>query len=117
MPVHEMTAAGREISLCPLDDIPLGMGRAFEIAGRQIAVFRTRSGSVHAVDNRCPHRSAPLADGILAGGVVVCPLHAFRFELQSGRCEQPDFCAISVYQARVHQGHVLLKLPGPVGDS
>jgi nitrite reductase/ring-hydroxylating ferredoxin subunit len=37
-----------------------------------------------AVDDRCPHMSAPLSLGSLDGCVVACPLHSGRFDLESG---------------------------------
>jgi nitrite reductase/ring-hydroxylating ferredoxin subunit len=40
-----------------------------------------------AVDDRCPHMSAPLSIGELDGCVVACPLHSGRFDLASG---EPD---------------------------
>lgn len=46
-------------------------------------------GGWHAVDNRCPHRGAPLCDGALNGEWMVCPLHHFKFSLKTGRCFMP----------------------------
>jgi nitrite reductase/ring-hydroxylating ferredoxin subunit len=39
---------------------------------------------VAAVDDRCPHMSAPLSLGELDGCVVACPLHNGRFDLATG---------------------------------
>jgi len=44
-------------------------------------------GGVVAVEDRCPHMSAPLSIGTLEGCVVACPLHEGRFDLCSG---EPD---------------------------
>lgn len=69
-----------------LEDIPVGQGRAYVIGGRTIAVFRQRDGRVFATDNRCPHRGGPLAEGLVGDGKVICPLHAWKIDLASGRC-------------------------------
>ena len=61
-----------DIILGPVDDIPMGEGRAYAVAGRQIVVFRLRDGSLRALDAVCPHRGGPLADGLTDGRVVVC---------------------------------------------
>lgn len=42
------------------------------------------SEGIAAVDDRCPHMSAPLSIGVLDGCVVECPLHNGRFDLASG---------------------------------
>lgn len=38
-----------------------------------------------AVDDRCPHMSAPLSLGKLDGCLVDCPLHGGQFDLATGR--------------------------------
>lgn len=95
--------------VCPLDDIPLGLGRSFEIGGREIAFFRTRTGGVFAVENRCPHRDGPLADGMLAGNKVVCPMHAFKFDLADGQCDQPGVACLETFAVSINQRWVCLE--------
>lgn len=46
-------------------------------------------GRFFALDSRCPHRGAALAEGEVKDGVLVCPLHHFRFNLETGRCMMP----------------------------
>jgi nitrite reductase/ring-hydroxylating ferredoxin subunit len=70
--------------LGPLEQVPVGEGRAFGVAGEQIAVFRLRDGSLRAVSAVCPHRGGPIADGTIDQGVVLCPLHQHAFELDTG---------------------------------
>ena len=70
--------------LGPVDQIPLGEGRAFGVGGEQVAVFRLRDGSLRAVSGVCPHRGGPLADGTVDRQVVICPLHQHAFDLMSG---------------------------------
>ena len=38
-----------------------------------------------AIDDRCPHMSAPLSLGKLDGCLVDCPLHSGQFDLATGR--------------------------------
>lgn len=87
--------------LGPIDRIPPGEGRAFELGARRVAVFRTRAGEVYATQARCPHKEGPLADGLLGGGCVVCPLHGYKFELATGApvghaCGSLETYAVSV---------------------
>ncbi|HUO08858.1 MAG TPA: nitrite reductase small subunit NirD [Phycisphaerae bacterium] len=100
------------IPLCSLDELPLGLGRAFNVEGRSIAVFRTRKGKLFAVDNRCPHKNGPLADGMLAGDQIVCPLHAFRFDGVTGECDQPGQCAVQAHEVTESDGIVSIRLVG-----
>ncbi|WP_437971463.1 Rieske (2Fe-2S) protein [Sorangium sp. So ce260] len=73
-----------EITLGPLSAIPPGEGRAFDVGSERIAVFLTRDGRLFATQAGCPHRGGPLIDGLLGGCTLVCPLHAQKFNLQTG---------------------------------
>ena len=106
----ETAASASPIRVCRLDELPVGLGRAFEIGGRVIAFFLTRRGQVFAVDNRCPHKGGPLAEGMLAGDAIVCPLHAFRFEGKTGECDQPGTCAITTYPVTLRDGEVFVSI-------
>lgn len=70
--------------LGPLHQIPPGEGRTFEVAGERVAVFHTRAGDVFATQANCPHQNGPLADGLVGGRAVICPLHAWKFDLSTG---------------------------------
>ena len=98
------------IRVCALDDLPIGLGRAFEIQGRVVAFFRTRAGGVFAVNNACPHKNGPLVDGMLAGNSVVCPLHAFRFDMTTGECDQPGTCSVRAYAVEVRGTEVYIHM-------
>ena len=42
------------------------------------------SGNVFATSAECPHRGGPLADGLVGGDTVICPMHGFAFDLRTG---------------------------------
>jgi nitrite reductase (NADH) small subunit len=106
---HAQTSA--PVRVCTLDELPVGLGRAFRVGERTIAIFRTRGGGVFAVDNRCPHRNGPLAEGMMAGNAIVCPLHAFRYDGVSGACDQPGACAVESFAVHVRENQVFVMLP------
>lgn len=70
--------------LGPIELVPRGEGRSFRVAGIELAMFHTRAGEVFVTDAACPHKGGPLADGLVGGTTVVCPLHARRFDLATG---------------------------------
>jgi nitrite reductase (NADH) small subunit len=105
-------AAG--LDLGPLEAIPVGEGRTFRVGDEDIAVFRLRDGTVRAVQAHCPHRGGPLADGLVGEGKVVCPLHGYAFELDSGKALRADCEHVRVWTVTV-DGEGRLRLdPGPV---
>src|SRR5687767_10939591 len=66
-----------------LAELPPGSMRRVTRGDLDVLLAHTPEGMV-AVDDRCPHMSAPLSIGSLDGCVVACPLHDGRFDLCSG---------------------------------
>jgi len=101
----------RTVSLHIAAEIPPGEGRTVALSGTDIAVFRTRSGAVYASQASCPHKGGPLADGLLGGASVVCPLHEKVFDLTTGSCNDGS-CTIAVYPIhRAADGGLVVELP------
>jgi nitrite reductase (NADH) small subunit len=107
-PIATAISRGAEIvDLGPPNAIPLGEGRAYCIGARVVAVFRPREGGLYALDNTCPHRGAALADGLVSGDSVICPLHAGKFELATGRGAS-DTAHVKSYPVFVVDGRMSL---------
>jgi len=105
-----MTRAMAELDLGPLSAIPPGEGRNVEVHGRRIAIFHTRAGAVFAVQAECPHRGGPLADGLVGGTTLICPLHAWKFDLASGEALFGD-CGLQTFPVRVDEsGRIFLTI-------
>ena len=69
--------------ILPASELPPGTLRRVTLGETDILVAHTSLG-LCAVDDRCPHMSAPLSLGSLDGCIVACPLHAGRFDLSTG---------------------------------
>ncbi len=74
-----------------------------------IAVFRVGD-EVHAIENTCPHRGGPLAFGDLREATVFCPLHAWAFDVRTGRCGEFPEASVRTYQVHVVGDEVQLEL-------
>lgn len=103
-----------ERAIGSLRQIPKGEGRNFEVDGTRVAVFHTRNGEVFATQAHCPHHGGPLADGLIGGRTLVCPLHDHAFDLCDGS-SLTNACAIKTYPVRVAEdGRLLLQVtPAP----
>lgn len=60
---------------------PVGVTRM----GEELVLWRDRSGEVHALRDRCPHRGAALSAGAVEHDHLACPFHGFQYDA-SGRC-------------------------------
>lgn len=99
------------IRITSCENIPQREGRAVTVAGREIAIFNLGDRFL-ATDNRCPHKGGPLSDGIVTGASVVCPLHAWKVNLDTGTVERPVAAAgcIATYPTCVQDGVVVIGL-------
>lgn len=97
------------IDIAALDDIPQRGARLVKTAQGCVAVFRTATDTVYALDNRCPHKGGPLAEGIVHGASVTCPLHNWVFSLETGQAQGLDEGQVATYPARVIDGRIELE--------
>ncbi len=65
---------------------------ATAFAGERIALFRGRSGEVHALEDRCAHRQVPLSMGVVEGDTLRCRYHAWAYR-GDGRISQIPYLA------------------------
>jgi nitrite reductase/ring-hydroxylating ferredoxin subunit len=64
-------------------ELPPGATRRVTFGDLDVLLAHTSNG-IMAIDDRCPHMSAPLSLGRLDGCVVSCPLHSGEFDLATG---------------------------------
>jgi nitrite reductase (NADH) small subunit len=98
------------LKLGPLDQIAVGHGLCFVINRKEIAVFRSRNGELYAIENRCPHRGGPLAEGISGDGKIVCPLHGHKFDLKTGQGSEEREC-VKTFKVWDKDGEMFIEYP------
>ncbi|RKF19184.1 aromatic ring-hydroxylating dioxygenase subunit alpha [Altericroceibacterium spongiae] len=62
---------------------------AITILGERIVIWRTGSGSIHALEDRCVHRLAPLSLGRCEGERLRCMYHGLLFDPDGRVVEMP----------------------------
>ncbi len=109
-----MTGTSTEwIRVTAAADIPPREGRAVKLGDTVVAIFNLGDRFV-AIENRCPHRGGPLADGIVSshGGAVTvtCPMHNWRICLESGQVLKPtsETACQRSYPVKVEDGVVMV---------
>lgn len=78
-------------------------------------VLLLRSGDdVHAYQADCPHAGAPLEQGAVCGGRLICPWHKATFDVTSGALlEPPALRGIAHYQVELRGDDVLVSTDTP----
>ena len=87
------------------ESIPPREGRKVTHKDFEVALFNVGDGYL-AVDSRCPHKQGPLADGILSGKSVFCPLHNWKISLESGCAMSGGEGCVKTYPVKVVDGSV-----------
>ena len=79
------------------------------IAGVKLCIGKAGD-SYFAIDDTCPHAGGSLCEGMLDTELVICPLHAYGFEIATGRCLDDASCSVSSYDVRVENGAVQVRV-------
>ena len=97
------------VKVAETKDVPAGTGISIETNGKAIALFNC-DGTFLAMDDTCPHQGGPLGEGELAGTVVTCPWHEWRFDTRTGVNTDDATCKVQTYPVKIENGNVLVAL-------
>ncbi|MDB5982976.1 MAG: bedA [Pseudomonas sp.] len=101
-------------------DLREDRGTQIEIGEQKILLLRMGD-QVRAYQAECPHAGAPLADGAVCNGRLICPWHKASFAIKNGQlCEPPALDSLTRYPAEVVSGQVQVDdkaLPAPSPDT
>ncbi|MDE1176673.1 MAG: Rieske (2Fe-2S) protein [Edaphobacter sp.] len=102
------------VKLCNASELPApGAMRTFRGHNLQLCVARPEDAPerICVFDNRCPHQGAPLNTGHLEGSTVVCPYHAWRFDIATGQPQMPCDPPLITYEARQYDDEIFIRIP------
>lgn len=100
-----MSGAGTKVA--SVGEMAEGQARVVEVDGRSIAVFNV-AGQFYAIDNLCPHRGGPLGEGDVEGKIVVCPWHAWRWDVTTGANANNPAVTVACYPVTVEAGNIFV---------
>lgn len=95
--------------ICHVSDIAQGEAKKFSFGENEdIAIFNL-DGKYYAIDDKCTHGEASLADGYIDGDIVECPVHQGQFHIPTGepRCF-PVTVGVKTYRLEVRGGDIML---------
>ncbi|MES2308713.1 MAG: Rieske (2Fe-2S) protein [Verrucomicrobiota bacterium] len=90
------------LKLIEVEKVPLGESRCVELQGKPFGIFHLEDG-FHVIDNLCPHKGAPLHEGFVQNGVVVCPWHQWEFQVSDGKCLSLPNQAVESYPVQIKE--------------
>jgi NAD(P)H-dependent nitrite reductase small subunit len=90
-------------------DLPPGQGREASVEGKPVALFNV-DGQFYAISNTCLHRGGPLGQGFVEGDTVMCPWHAWTFNVRTGENVVNGEMKVARYEVKVEDGEVLVRV-------
>lgn len=97
---------GEVVTVGRVEDVPDGRGATVELNnGQELALYNI-GGEFYAIENFCPHKGAPLADGKLSSYAVTCDWHGWRFDVRSGACLNRPSTPVEAYEVRLEDGWI-----------
>jgi len=71
------------VEVARLDQLPPGKGMTVTVGVKNLALFNL-DGTVYAMDDACLHAGISLGSGRLAGKIVICWAHGWRYDVTTG---------------------------------
>jgi len=93
-----------------VSDLAPGQCTEASVGGTPVAIYNV-DGTFYATSNTCLHRGGPLGQGMLDGAAVMCPWHAWSWDVTTGDNVANAELRIPTYEVKVEDGHVLVKVP------
>lgn len=100
----------QKVFVAKLQELPMRIGREVIVDENKIAVFRLSDDRVRAIGGVCPHSHGPLAEGIVSGEYVYCPLRDYKVSLIDGKVQEPDDGSVATYEVVIEADSVYLLL-------
>ncbi|GAA6156590.1 nitrite reductase small subunit NirD [Pyruvatibacter sp. HU-CL02332] len=101
------------IDIGTVEDVPVRGSRLVKTPDATIAIFKTMEGQIFAIEDKCPHLSGPLSQGIVHGNRVTCPLHNLVIDLANGQADGPgggpNGKCVKTFPIEIMDGRILLK--------
>ena len=99
----------KQAKVADVGEVGEGEARVVDVEGRTLALFNV-GGTFYAMDNACAHRGGPLGEGDLEGNLIVCPWHAWRWDVTTGRNANNPAVTMSCYPVRVGPDGIFVEL-------
>ncbi|GGE24025.1 pyridine nucleotide-disulfide oxidoreductase [Aureimonas endophytica] len=97
--------------VCALSDLSVEGMTEVEAQGLKILLLREPGDRVQALGGLCPHKGAPLKDGMRVGSKLICPWHHAIFDVATGdHLEPPGKGCLNRFAASVEDGRVFVEI-------
>ena len=90
-------------------DVAPGACVEVAVGGKPVAIYNV-AGTFYATSNTCLHRGGPLGQGMLEGTAVMCPWHAWSWDVTTGENTANGELKVPCYPVRLEDGELYVKV-------
>ncbi len=97
--------------ICAVEDIKPGKSIRVKIGDEAIAIVRTSTGEVKAINDKCSHGEISLSEGFVDDSTIECWAHGAKFDLNTGNpLSLPAYEPVAVYEVIIENGDIFLEI-------
>ena len=108
---RQESGASREVVVGVAGELAPGQRKLAFIDGRSIVLFNI-DGTLHAIENSCPHSGASLASGQLEGCLLRCPAHGLRFDVRTGCMPGAGGLSVTTFAVEIVDSKMVVSVGG-----
>lgn len=98
------------IKITEVENVPAMGARKVVIGESEIALFKTKDGSIFAIENSCPHKQGKLSEGLVHEHMVTCPLHNTDIDLSTGEPQGENYSCAKTYKSKIEDDFIYLEI-------
>jgi 3-phenylpropionate/trans-cinnamate dioxygenase ferredoxin subunit len=99
------------VEACATDEIDEEDVMRFDHGAFTFAIYRSADDKFFATDGLCTHEQVHLADGLVMGNIIECPMHNGRFNYRTGEAKGAPVCVnLKTYPVKIEDGKVLVQI-------
>ncbi len=98
------------VKVATTGEIPMGRMKGFEVAEEKIVVAHTEKG-FFALADECTHDSAPISDGRIRNGHLLCQRHGAKFDPETGAVlAPPALISLDTFEVKIEGEDIFVLL-------
>ncbi|WP_366843511.1 non-heme iron oxygenase ferredoxin subunit [Rhodoluna sp.] len=99
------------VRICKVDEIKAGKAIRVKIGDDAIAIAKTKSGDVYAIDDKCSHGEISLSEGFVDKDTIECWAHGAKFSLATGEAlTLPAYEPVKTYEVIIENDEIFLEI-------
>jgi Na+-transporting NADH:ubiquinone oxidoreductase subunit F len=89
----------------------------FDYGKKTFVIARDAQGVLYGMDGMCTHGNTHLAEGLVKGGIIECPKHNGRFNLEDGSPARTPICrGLATYRVEERSHRLFINVANPRGS-